>query len=93
MAGKIKAVSLAIQAVVAIHIGGIQDPGPHPYNVPFKVQPNTMNDIWVSIDAKTQLIQVGIGRHPSQESMCFIYKDNRLFVKLSMLASLPGTCR
>lgn len=38
-------------------------------------RPEAVNYLWVLVDEKTQLIQVGRGRKPSKESLFCIYKD------------------
>jgi len=42
-----------------------------------KPQLDTVNDLWISIDKNTKLLQVGRGREPNFESVFFIYKDPR----------------
>lgn len=40
-----------------------------------KPLPDSVEDLWLSVDKKTQLIQVGRGTEPSLESLLCIYKD------------------
>ncbi|KAG0555310.1 hypothetical protein KC19_12G159600 [Ceratodon purpureus] len=46
-----------------------------------KPVPDAVDNLWVSIDKNTQLIQVGRGSQPSSESLFCIYKDPQFLCK------------